>query len=130
MTWEDLHILPNLTRNRANGEFLQVQEASGLLRQTLLHLAKIGQRLAPPLRQAGAAFSAVVQLPLDPLALLEDSVALPITITLLVEAYSGRHKSQPLEAGILEGAYSAVATQEEGSVRPITSSNPVHSELP
>ena len=87
-----------------------------LPRLTPLRLVKIGQPLAPQLVQAGVAFSAVEQLPQDPQAGSEGLVALPtITIILQVEAYSGRHKSQPLEVGIREGAYS-VTQEEEGSV--------------
>ena len=113
---------------------LQVQEALAPLRP--LRLVKIGQLLAPQLLQVGVAFSAVVQLPQDPLADSEDSVALPtttitiitITITLLVAACSGRHKNQLLELGTLEGAYSAAATREEDLVPPTSSSRLVHSE--
>lgn len=103
---------------------LQVQEALGL---TIPHLVKIGQPLAPQQLQAGAVFSAVVQLPQEPPADLEDLEALQTTTILPVGACSGPHKNQPLEAETLQEAYSAAATLEEGSVRRITSSNPVHS---
>ena len=103
-----------------------------MARIMLLRSGKPGQLLAPQPPQAGVAFSAAVLLPQDPRADLEDSVTLPITIILVVTmpvgGYSGRHRSQPLEAGTLEGAYLVAATQEEVSGRPTTSSRPVPSE--
>lgn len=95
---------------------------------TPLRLVKIGQPSAPQLLQVGVAFSAVVQLPQDPLADSEDLVALPTTTTLPVVACSGRHKNQLLELGTLEEAYSAAATREEGLVPLTSSSRLVHSE--
>ena len=75
-----------------------------------------------------AAFSVVQQLPQEMLADLEDLVALPITTIHLVEVCSGQHKSQPLEAGTLEGAFSAA--MQEDLVRATTSSKPVPLEPP
>ena len=94
------------------------------------HSVKIGQPLAPQQLQAGAAFSAVVQLPQEPPADSADLEAVPITTILPVEACLGPHQNQPLEAETLQEAYSAAATLEEGSVRRITSSKPVHSMPP
>ena len=95
----------------------------------MLRLVKTGQPLAPQQLPAGAACSAVVQLPQEPPADLEDLVALPTITTILpLEACSVQHKNQPLELGTLQGACSAPAIREEGSVRPITSSKIVHSE--
>lgn len=107
---------------------MQVQEALELAQLITLHLVKTGQPLAPPQPQAEAAFSVVVQLPQEPPADLEDLVAPPTTTIIPVEACSGPHRNQHLEAGTLQGGYSA--TQEEGSVRQITSSKPAHSMPP
>ena len=112
---------------------LQVREALEVARITLLRSDKPGQHLAPQPPQAGVAFSAAVLLPQDPRADLEDSETLPITTTtttttMLVEGCSGRHRSQPLEAVTLEGAYSVAATPEEVSDRLTTSSKPAPSE--
>ena len=68
----------------------------------------------------------MVQLPQELPADLEDLEALPTTTILPVEVYSGPHQNQPLEVETLQEAYSAAATPEEGSVRRITSSKPVH----
>ena len=100
-----------------------------MARLITLRLVKFVQPLAPQQLQAGAAFSAVVQLPQEPPPDLEGLVALLTTITILVEACSGRHKSQPLEVRTLEAAYSAAATRED-LARPTISSKLVHSELP
>ena len=103
-----------------------------MARIILLRSGKPGQHLAPQPPQVEVAFSAAVLLPQDPRADLEDSVTLPIaittTVTMLVGGYSDRHRSQPLEAGTLEGAYSVAATQEEVLDRPTTSSKLVPSE--
>ena len=108
---------------------LQVQEALEVARIILHRSDRPGQHLAPQPPQAGVAFSAAVLRPQDPRADLEGSVTLPITtITMLVGAYSGRRRSQPLEAVTLEVAYSVAATQAEVSDRLATSSKPVPSE--
>ena len=93
-----------------------------MARIILLHSDKPGQHLAPQPPQAGVDFSAAVLLPQHQRADLEDSV------TMLVGACSGRHRSQLLEAVALEGACSVAATQEEVSDPPTTSSKPVPSE--